>query len=215
MRITKKNMIESQLKPEGISCLDTIDCMSKVNREDFVPEKYIESSYAEFDIPLDNNYSMLRPIMVAKILQLLEIRKNDQILEIGTGTGYLTCCMSILGKSVDTVDIDENIQIKAKLSLDNYNLYNINFINEDVFSNWTPQKKYDVIVFTGSVDSRVEKIEDSLKVNGRMFVVIGEHPVMTVNMITRVSEEKLISKQVFETTLDQLKNIHKKSYLNF
>ena len=215
MRITKKNMIESQLKPEGISCLDTIDCISKVNREDFVPEKYIESSYAEFDIPLDNNYSMLRPIMVAKILQLLEIRKNDQILEIGTGTGYLTCCMSILGKSVDTVDMDENIQIKAKLSLDNYNLYNINFINEDVFSNWTPQKKYDVIALTGSVDSRVEKLEDSLKVNGRMFVVTGEHPVMTVNMITRVSEEKLISKQVFETTLDQLKNIHKKSYLNF
>ena len=140
MRITKKNMIESQLKPEGISCLTTIDCISKVNREDFVPLKYIESSYAEFDIPLDNNYSMLRPIMVAKILQLLEIRKNDQILEIGTGTGYLTCCMSILGKSVDTVDMDENIQIKAKLSLDNYNLYNINFINEDVFSNWTPQK---------------------------------------------------------------------------
>ena len=215
MRITKKNMIESQLKPEGISCLDTIDCISKVNREDFVPEKYIESSYAEFDIPLDNNYSMLRPIMVAKILQLLEIRKNDQILEIGTGTGYLTCCMSILGKSVDTVDMDENVQIEAKLSLDNYNLYNINFINEDVFSSWTPQKKYDVIVLTGSVDSRVEKLEDSLKVNGRMFVVIGEHPVMTVNMITRVSEEKLISKQVFETTLDQLKNIHKKSYLNF
>ena len=201
MRITKKNMIESQLKPEGISCLTTIDCISKVNREDFVPLKYIESSYAEFDIPLDNNYSMLRPIMVAKILQLLEIRKDDQILE--------------LGKSVDTVDMDENIQIKAKLSLDNYNLYNINFINEDVFSNWTPQKKYDVIVFTGSVDSRVEKIEDSLKVNGRMFVVIGEHPVMIVNMITRVSEEKVISKQVFETTLDQLKNIHKKSYLNF
>jgi len=215
MRITKKNMIESQLKPEGISCLDTIDCISKVNREDFVPEKYIESSYAEFDIPLDNNYSMLRPIMVAKILQLLEIRKNDQILEIGTGTGYLTCCMSILGKSVDTVDMDENVQIEAKLSLDNYNLYNINFINEDVFSSWTPQKKYDVIVLTGSVDSRVEKLEDSLKVNGRMFVVIGEHPVMTVNMITRVSEEKLISKQVFETTLDQLKNIHRKSYLNF
>ena len=215
MRITKKNMIESQLKPEGISCLNTIDCISKVNREDFVPKKYLESSYAEFDIPLDNNYSMLRPIMVAKILQLLEIRKNDQILEIGTGTGYLTCCMSILGKSVDTVDMDENIQIKAKLSLGNYNLYNINFINEDVFSNWTPQKKYDVIVITGSVDSRVEKLEDSLKVNGRMFVVIGEHPVMIVNMITRVSEEKVISKQVFETTLDQLKNIHKKSYLNF
>ena len=215
MRITKKNMIESQLKPEGITCLDTIDCISKINREDFVPEKYTDSSYAEFDIPLDNNYFMLRPITVAKILQLLEIKKSDDILEIGTGTGYLTCCLSILGKSVDTLDIDNGIQAKAKSSINNYNLYNISFINEDVFSNWIPKKKYDVIVLTGSTDSRVEKLEDSLNQDGRMFVVTGNYPVMDVNIIKRVSEKKLIIDQAFETTLDPLKNIYKKSCLNF
>ena len=215
MRITKKNMIESQLKPEGITCLDTIDCISKINREDFVPEKYADSSYAEFDIPLDNNYFMLRPITVAKILQLLEIKKSDEILEIGTGTGYLTCCLSILGKSVDTLDIDNGIQAKAKSSINNYNLYNISFINEDVFSNWIPKKKYDVIVLTGSTDSRVEKLEDSLNQDGRMFVVTGNYPVMDVNIIRRVSEKKLIIDQAFETTLDPLKNIYKKSCLNF
>ena len=215
MRITKKNMIESQLKPEGITCLDTINCISRINREDFVPEKYADSSYAEFDIPLDNNYFMLRPITVAKILQLLEIKKSDEILEIGTGTGYLTCCLSILGKSVDTLDIDNGIQAKAKLSINNYNLYNISFINEDVFSNWIPKKKYDVIVLTGSTDSRVEKLEDSLNRGGRMFVVTGNYPVMDVNIIKRVSEKKLIIDQAFETTLDPLKNIYKKSRLNF
>tara|TARA_B100000989_G_C19464236_1_gene437554 strand:- start:526 stop:1173 length:648 start_codon:yes stop_codon:yes gene_type:complete len=215
MRITKKNMIESQLKPEGITCLDTIDCISRINREDFVPEKYADSSYAEFDIPLDNNYFMLRPITVAKILQLLEIKKSDEILEIGTGTGYLTCCLSILGKSVDTLDIDNGIQAKAKSSINNYNLYNISFINEDVFSNWIPKKKYDVIVLTGSTDSRVEKLEDSLNQDGRMFVVTGNYPVMDVNIIKRVSEKKLIIDQAFETTLDPLKNIYKKSCLNF
>ena len=215
MRITKKNMIESQLKPEGITCLDTIDCISRINREDFVPEKYADSSYAEFDIPLDNNYFMLRPITVAKILQLLEIKKSDDILEIGTGTGYLTCCLSILGKSVDTLDIDNGIQAKAKSSINNYNLYNISFINEDVFSNWIPKKKYDVIVLTGSTDSRVEKLEDSLNQDGRMFVVTGNYPVMDVNIIKPVSEKKLIIDQAFETTLDPLKNIYKKSCLNF
>ena len=215
MRITKKNMIESQLKPEGITCLDTIDCIYRINREDFVPEKYTDSSYAEFDIPLGNNYFMLRPITVAKILQLLEIKKSDDILEIGTGTGYLTCCLSILGKSVDTLDIDNGIQAKAKSSINNYNLYNISFINEDVFSNWIPKKKYDVIVLTGSTDTRVEKLEDSLNQDGRMFVVTGNYPVMDVNIIKRVSEKKLIIDQAFETTLDPLKNIYKKSCLNF
>ncbi len=215
MRITKKNMIESQLKPEGISCLDTIDCISKVNREDFVPKKYIDSSYAEFDIPLDNDYLMLRPITVAKILQLLAISKKDEILEIGTGTGYLTCCLSILGKSVDTVDIDAEMQANARISISNYNLYNIRYTNEDVFSNWAPKKKYDVIVLTGSIDSRIKKLEDSLNLNGRMFAVTGSYPVMDVNIIKRVSEKKLIIDQAFETTLEPLRNIYKKSCLNF
>ena len=215
MRITKKNMIESQLKPEGISCLDTIDCISKVNREDFVPKKYIDSSYAEFDIPLDNDYLMLRPITVAKILQLLAISKKDEILEIGTGTGYLTCCLSILGKSVDTVDIDAEMQANARISISNYNLYNIRYANEDVFSDWAPKKKYDVIVLTGSIDSRIKKLEDSLNLNGRMFAVTGSYPVMDVNIIKRVSEKKLIIDQAFETTLEPLRNIYKKSCLNF
>tara|TARA_E500000331_G_scaffold108179_1_gene105113 strand:- start:732 stop:1379 length:648 start_codon:yes stop_codon:yes gene_type:complete len=215
MRVTKKNMIESQLKPEGISCPETINCISKVDREDFVPKEFVDSSYAEYDIPLGNNYSMLRPIITAKILQLLKITKGDEILEIGTGSGYLTCCLSIMGKEVDTVDIDENIQKKAKQSNNSYNTYNINYINEDIFSNWTPQKKYDVIIITGSIDSRIEKLEDALNVNGRMFAVIGKYPVMNVNIIKRVSEEKVIFDQSFETTLEPLKNINKKSYLNF
>ena len=215
MQVTKKNMIESQLKPEGISCSKTIDCISRVNREDFVPNKYKASSYAEYDIQLANNYSMLRPVISAKILQLLKINKNDKILEIGTGTGYLSCCLSMMGKTLDTVDIDKDIQSKAKESHGLYNLYNINYINEDVFSIWTPQKKYDVIVFTGSVDSRIDKLEDALNINGRMFVVIGKYPVMNANIIKRVSEKKLVLEQSFETTLDPLKNINKKNYLNF
>jgi len=215
MQVTKKNMIESQLKPEGISCSKTIDCISRVNREDFVPNKHKASSYAEYDIPLANNYSMLRPVISAKILQLLKINKNDKILEIGTGTGYLSCCLSMMGKTLDTVDIDKDIQSKAKESHGVYNLYNINYINEDVFSIWTPQKKYDVIVFTGSVDSRIDKLEDALNINGRMFVVIGKYPVMNANLIKRVSEKKLVLEQSFETTLDPLKNINKKNYLNF
>ena len=113
------------------------------------------------------------------------------------------------------ISIDKDIQSKAKESHGVYNLYNINYINEDVFSIWTPQKKYDVIVFTGSVDSRIDKLEDALNINGRMFVVIGKYPVMNANLIKRVSEKKLVLEQSFETTLEPLKNINKKNYLNF
>ncbi|MBT6755606.1 MAG: protein-L-isoaspartate O-methyltransferase [Gammaproteobacteria bacterium] len=208
-------MIESQLKPEGISCQNTIDCISKVNREDFVPEEFKNLSYAEYDIPLRNEYSMLKPLMTAKILQLLNIDKDDEILEIGTGSGYLTCCLSIMGKSVDTLDIDANMLESAKKSHNHYNIFNVNYLSGDVFSNWTPEKNYDVIVLTGSIESRVEKLEVALKDSGRMFAVIGKQPVMYANIIERVSGTKLLCNQSFETTLESLNNFNKKNYLNF
>ena len=109
MRVTKKNMIESQLKPEGISCPETINCISKVDREDFVPKEFVDSSYAEYDIPLGNNYSMLRPIITAKILQLLKIAKGDEILEIGTGSGLISlCCLKAGSKRVVATDVNSN-----------------------------------------------------------------------------------------------------------
>ena len=215
MKITKKNMIESQLKPEGISCNKTMECIYDINREDFVPKEFFNLSYAECDIPLKNNYNMLKPLTAAKILQLLKISKNDKVLEVGTGSGYLTCCLSKMGDFVDTLDIDKDILSEAKKNHKKYNTHNINYINADIFSNWTTEKKYDVIVVTGSVDSRIEKLEQLLKINGRMFIAIGIFPVMIANIIKRVSDDKLLFDEVFETTLDPLKNINKRHYLNF
>ena len=180
-----------------------------------MPEEFRNLSYAEYDIPLRNEYSMLKPLMTAKILQLLNIDKDDEILEIGTGSGYLTCCLSIMGKSVDTLDIDADMLESAKKSHNHYNIFNINYLSEDVFSNWTPEKNYDVIVLTGSIESRVEKLEIALKDSGRMFAVIGKQPVMYANIIERVSGSKFLCSQSFETTLDPLNNFNKKNYLNF
>ena len=120
-----------------------------------------------------------------------------------------------MGKSVDTLDIDPYMLKEAKKSHSQYNICNINYINEDIFSNWSPEKNYDVIILTGSIDSRIEKLENSLGNNGRMFAVIGSYPVMNVNIIERVSKSKLLCDQSFETILDPLNNINKKGYLNF
>ena len=215
MQVTKKNMIESQLMPEGISCHNTINCISRVNREDFTPIEFASLSYAEHNIPLNNDYSMLKPLIVAKILQLLRVTRSDTVLEIGTGSGYLTSCLSLMGESVDTLDIDPLMLEKAKIAHKNNNATNINYVHEDIFSNWAPKKKYDVIVVTGSIASRINKLEDALNVNGRMFAAIGEYPVMHANLIERVSVNKVLIEQVFETVLDPLKNINTKKHLNF
>ena len=153
--------------------------------------------------------------MSNKVNEIYETLLKDEILEIGTGSGYLTCCLSIMGKSVDTLDIDANMLESAKKSHNHYNIFNVNYLSGDVFSNWTPEKNYDVIVLTGSIESRVEKLEVALKDSGRMFAVIGKQPVMYANIIERVSGTKLLCNQSFETTLESLNNFNKKNYLNF
>ena len=215
MQIAKTNMIESQLKPEGINCEKTIDCILQINREDFIPEKYINLSYSEYDIPLYDNYSMLRPVMIGKILQSLKIKKTDTILEVGTGSGYLTCCLSILGSSVDTLDISKDMIQRAKKIHSYYNIHNINYIKKDIYSNWIPKKNYDVIVITGSIPKRIKKLENLLNIDGRMFAVIGKNPVMIANIISRMSSDKVICSQLFETLIEPLENINEKKDLIF
>jgi len=215
MQIAKTNMIESQLKPEGINCAKTIDCISQINREDFIPEKYMNLSYSEYDVPLYGNYSMLRPVMIGKILQSLKIKKTDRVLEVGTGSGYLTCCLSMMGHSVDTVDINKNMIQRAKKIHSSYNIHNINYLNKDIYSNWIPEKNYDVIIITGSIVSRIKKLENLLNLDGKMFVVIGKNPVMTANIISRVSTDKVICIQLFETLIEPLENINERKDLIF
>ena len=215
MQIAKTNMIESQLKPEGINCAKTIDCISQINREDFIPEKYMNLSYSEYDVPLYGNYSMLRPVMIGKILQSLKIKKTDRVLEVGTGSGYLTCCLSMMGHSVDTVDINKNMIQRAKKIHSSYNIHNINYLNKDIYSNWIPEKNYDVIIITGSIVSRIKKLENLLNLDGKMFVVIGKNPVMTANIISRVSTDKVICSQLFETLIEPLENINERKDLIF
>ena len=215
MQIAKTNMIESQLKPEGINCAKTIDCISQINREDFIPEKYMNLSYSEYDVPLYGNYSMLRPVMIGKILQSLKIKKTDRVLEVGTGSGYLTCCLSMMGHSVDTVDINKNMIQRAKKIHSSYNIHNINYLNKDIYSNWIPEKNYDLIIITGSIVSRIKKLENLLNLDGKMFVVIGKNPVMTANIISRVSTDKVICSQLFETLIEPLENINERKDLIF
>ena len=121
----------------------------------------------------------------------------------------------MIGKTVDTVDIDKSMLDAAKNIHAKYNIYNVNYLHKDVFSNWVPEKKYDIIVITGAVESRIEKLEQILNQKGKMFIVIGNYPVMNVNIIEKVSENKLICDQSFETVIDHLINNNKKNILNF
>ena len=206
LNIEKNNMINGLLKALGINCPNTLSCLSKIRREDFAPHNYKELSYADIDIPINSKYSMIKPTYAAKILQQLKINNSSTVLEIGTGTGYFTACLSHLSKHVDTVDIDEKLLISAEKKLKKLIHNNIRFYNEDIFSKWQPKNKYNFIVVNGSVITRISKLESFLEDNGKMFVVIGEYPFMKGHIIEKVQNNKFLSESVFEIVLEPLSN---------
>ncbi|MEC7885795.1 MAG: rRNA adenine N-6-methyltransferase family protein [Pseudomonadota bacterium] len=204
--VEKDNMINGQLKALGIDCPNTLSCLSKIRREDFAPSDYKALSYSDIDIPINSKYSMIKPTYAAKILQQLKINNSSTVLEIGTGSGYLTACLSYLSKHVDTIDIDKKLLISAEKRLKKLLCSNISFFNEDIFSKWQPKNKYNFIVVNGSVLSRISKLENFLEDNGKMFIVIGEYPFMQGHVIEKVQNNKFLFESVFEIVLDPLSN---------
>ena len=137
------------------------------------------------------------------MLQALLIEPDDQILEIGTGSGYITACLATLGQQVLSLDINTELQANARQSLENCGLENINFEVANAFERQYEQA-FDVIAVTGSVKSVPEKLKQTLTIGGRMFIIVGQSPVMQALLITRANANEWISQSLFETDLPAL-----------
>ena len=186
MQITKKNMIESQLRPEGISCLNTISCISKINREDFTPTEFASLSYAEYDIPLNNDYSMLKPLIVAKILQLSRLTKSDVVLEVGTGSGYQAAILSKLARRVYTLDRHRRLVREAREIFDTLDLNNITALTSDGSFGLLEQAPFDRIIVTAAAEDPPGPLLAQLKMGGIMVVPVGQSD--TVQSLIKVQK---------------------------
>ena len=201
--VAKFNMIEQQIRPWEVLDGQVLSVINEVNREDFVPERYRGLAYADCRIPLGEGSSMFPPIVEGRMLQALLIEPDDQILEIGTGSGYITACLATLGQQVLSLDINTELQANARQSLENCGLENINFEVANAFERQYEQA-FDVIAVTGSVKSVPEKLKQTLTIGGRMFIIVGQSPVMQALLITRANANEWISQSLFETDLPAL-----------
>jgi len=202
------NMVEQQVRPWDVLNPRVLDVISDIPRENFAPDQYKKLAYVDTRIPIgnyeDHPCNMAKPIIEGRILQELDIQDEDLILEIGTGSGYLTACLAKLGRHVDTVDINEDLTAMAEKNLQTLNINNVNFATGDASKTWDQKRNYDVIVISAAMKNIPESYKKLLKPGGRMFVVTGEAPAMTACRVTRSDEDTWTVEELFETSIEPM-----------
>jgi len=209
------NMIEQQVRTWDVLDQRVLDLLSTVHREDFVPEAYKKLALADVNLPLLHGQVTMTPKVEARLLQALNITDSDRILEVGTGCAYLTALLSRFGKEVYSIDIFSEFTEAGQKKLAAGNIRNATLITGDAVNGWPDLAPYDVIVVTGSVLLEYKKIQQQLGVGGRLFVIIGESPVMDATLITRVGESEWSGEILFETDLPALIGVTNSSKFHF
>lgn len=200
------NMVEQQIRPWEVLDQQVLDLLLRVRREDYVPEQYRALAFADMEIPLGHGEKMLQPKIEARMLQELAIKSTDRILEVGTGSGYMTALLANLGNHVYSVDIVPEFTRSAAVRLAAHGISNVTLETGDAARGWDKHAPYDVIVLTGSVPVLPKAFQKSLNPGGRLIAVVGEPPVMEAQLITHVSAGACNSVGLFETCIAPLKN---------
>ncbi|MDH5518719.1 MAG: protein-L-isoaspartate O-methyltransferase [Gammaproteobacteria bacterium] len=209
------NMVEQQVRPWNVLDPAALAVMSEVPRENFVAPAYKTLAYGDYGVPIGNNQEMLKPVLVGRLLQALSIQPDEIVLEVGTGTGYLTACLAKLSAYVYSVDINADFLPEAKKNLTSLQIDNVSLQTGDASAGWAERPLYDVIVITASMPEVPDCYKTSLEIGGRLFVVTGASPVMHAKLITRVAEDVWSDENIFETDLPALENTRLKASFSF
>jgi protein-L-isoaspartate(D-aspartate) O-methyltransferase len=214
------NMVEQQVRPWEVLDQSVLDLLLVVKREEFVPAVYRALAFSDTEIPLridgiDTGELMWAPKMEARILQELALKPNDQVLEIGTGSGYVTALLAHKAQQIVSVEIDPRLEAFGASNLARAGVHNVRLETGDASNGWGARAPYDAIVVTGSLPVLPAAMRSQLKIGGRLAAVIGTDPVMSAEIVTRVSESGFESVKLFETRLRPLRNAERPSSFRF
>jgi protein-L-isoaspartate(D-aspartate) O-methyltransferase len=199
----RQQMIEQQVRAWTVLNPAVLDVLSTVPREKFVPKAYESLAFADTEIPLGHGEYMMTPTVEGRVLQALDLGANDHVLEIGTGSGFLTACLATLAARVTTVDIYEDFVHAASRKLADAGIDNVDLRTLDA-TRELPGERFDAIAVTGSVETFDTRFVDALRPGGRLFVVVGSEPVMEACLVRRTGDADWKSESLFETRLGPL-----------
>ena len=203
---TRSIMVVQQIRPWYVLDDSVLDMLYKIKREDFVPSENRSLAFVDMEIPLGYGQIMLAPKVEARILQELKVTKSDKILEVGSGSGYMTALLAEKGNHVYSVEILPELKSLAEKNLKGYNIQNVTLEQGDAAQGWTKHAPYDVIALTGSTPVLPEVFKQSLNIGGRLFAIVGEDPVMEALLITRTGLTEFTTRNLFETSIIPLMN---------
>jgi len=201
----RKNVIEQQVRPWGGLNVRANQALADIPREKFVPEEYQKLVFADIEIPLNKTDKMLSPKIEGRILDSLDLKGHENVLEIGTGSGYFTSVLSSLSNSVTSIEADKDLYVLAKGKINKLKLNNITLKHESFLTSNFEHGQFDAIVLGCALPEINEDLKKLLNVDGRLFVVIGSKNQMHATLVTRLNENEWKSKSLFETYLDVMK----------
>ena len=194
-------MVEQQIRPWDVLDIRVLDVLATLPREAFVAETHKKLAYTDVELPLGFGQKMMKPVIEGRTLQALDLQPGDEVLEIGTGSGYLSACIGALAREVLSLEIQPELASSARANLDATGLgTNVRIETADALS-WTSERRFDVVVVTAAVDTIPSHFVSLLRPGGRLFVIRGTSPVMEAVLVKADGS----TESLFETDIAYLR----------
>ena len=201
----RKNVIEQQIRPWGGLNVRANQALSDIPRENFVPEEYQKLVFADIEIPLNKTAKMLSPKIEGRILDSLDLKGHENVLEIGTGSGYFTSVLSMLSNAVTSIEADKDLHTLAQTKIYELKLNNITLKHESFMTSNFENGEFDSIIVGCALPIINQDLKKLLNQDGKLFVVVGSKNQMHATLVTRLNDSEWKSKSLFETHLDLMK----------
>lgn len=208
-------MIEQQIRPWDVSDAAVLDLLTTVKREDFVPLAQKALAFVDMAIPLPGGQSMLPPRVQARLLQDAAVAPTDKVLEIGTGSGYMTALLARLAQRVISLEINPEIADMARANLQREGTHNVEVRQADGSQGAASDAPFDVILLGGSVAEVPQVLLSQLKIGGRLVSIVGDEPIMHAQLITRTSETNYTSTEKWDDNAPRLAHFPQPSTFKF
>jgi len=198
------NMITQQIRPWDVLDEDVLGACSHVPREAYVPQQYRSIAFADMELPLEHDQVMMSPRLEARLLQALQLRASDKVLEIGTGSGYMTALLATLADTVYSVEIFQDLARNAEQILYQQGLNNVEIICGDGTAGWQSSGPYDAIILTASAPEIPPILKEQLVSGGRLVAIVGEDPVMEACCLQRLDDTNWSESRLLNTSIPPL-----------
>lgn len=209
------NMIEQQIRPWDVLDPGVLSLLAMVKREDFVPAAYRAMAFVDMQVPLPAGQCMLEPKVEARLLQELAIHKHENVLEIGTGSGFMAALLGHKAQQVTTIEINVELAAFASVNLERAGVMNVTVHHADGAPGLPSEAPFDAILLSGSVADVPPGLLAQLKVGGRLAAIVGQQPMMRAMLFTRSSEHSFSSVELFDTVAPRLCGFAESSRFKF